>query len=148
MAEVDDPTKRLSPRQRECLHLHWSRQATSKEIAIELGIAKSTVDGYFAEAVEALGARDRRDAARIAFGEVPATLPRSPVPEPPAESGGDPARVFAPFDWRPLLPLRTGAHNDLSIAARLFWIFALGVLGAVGFGALASGARIVSDVLR
>lgn len=145
---MDDAIGRLSPRQRECLHLCWSRQATSKEIAIELGIAKSTVDGYFAEAVEALGARDRRDAARIVFGAVQAAPPRSLVPDTPAESGGDPARVSPEVDWRPLLPFRTGAHNDHSIATRLFWIFALAVFGAVGFGALASGARIVSDVLR
>lgn len=73
---------RLSPRQRDCLELVWQRQATSKEIAAELGISKSTVDGYIAEAVEALGARDRRDAAAIAYGSSPR-----------AESGGHAARV-------------------------------------------------------
>lgn len=76
------PIDHLSPRQRECLRLVWDRQATSKEIAIALGISKSTVDGYIAEAVEQLGARDRREAAAMAFGDVPR-----------AASGGDPARV-------------------------------------------------------
>jgi DNA-binding CsgD family transcriptional regulator len=76
------PERRLSPRQRDCLRLVFERQATSKEIAAELGISKTTVDGYIAEAVESLGARDRRDAARLLFAA-----------DPPAASGADPARV-------------------------------------------------------
>ena len=66
-APVTDPAAKLSPRQRECLRLVWARH-TSKEIAAELGISASTVDGYIKEAIEALGARDRRHAAAIAFG--------------------------------------------------------------------------------
>lgn len=149
---------RLSPRQRECLRLYWTRQATSKEIARELGIGKATVDGYIAEAVATLGARDRREAARLAFGEppvgpgaTPAGPEASPAGEeamPPAPSGGDPARVAPAFDWGSVLPLRTGAHNDLSIAARFIWIFLLAVAAAVGFGAFASGVRVVSDLFR
>lgn len=38
-----------------------------------LGISPSTVNGYLAEAIELLGARDRREAAWIAFGEGPRT---------------------------------------------------------------------------
>jgi DNA-binding CsgD family transcriptional regulator len=146
---MSEPVAKLSPRQRECLALYWCKGATSKEIALELGIAKATVDGYIAEAVDALGAKNRREAARLAFGEPtpPAPIPPPPV-QPPAESGGDPARVFAPSDWRSSLPLRTGAHNDLSIPLRLFWIFGLAVCGAVGFGALASGAQLVSNIVR
>lgn len=127
---------RLSPRQREVLRLYWERQLTSKEIAAELGIAKNTIDGYFKEAIETLGARDRRDAARLAFGPPPAAL------------GDDPAGVSNRLDWRQLLPLRTGAHNDLSIAARLVWIIVIAAVVAIGFGALASGFRVVSDLFR
>ena len=159
---------KLSPRQREVLALHWSQRATSKVIARELGIARSTVDGYFAEALEVLGARDRREAALLAFGAPPPPVaptapavaapvsapapepaPAPPVlPGPPAATGGMPARVSAPAGATRWLPLRTGAHNDLSVAVRLFSIVALAVALAIGFGALASGAHVISDLLR
>lgn len=125
----------LSPRQRECLRLVWDRQATSKEIAGVLGISKSTVDGYISEAVELLGARDRRDAAAMVFG----TTPR-------AESGGDTARVAVLTEsaapsvslmqrsssgrpWRTLE--RPG--NTLTLAQTVGWIaaIAIGSLGAL-----------------
>lgn len=153
---------RLSPRQRECLRLYWTQQATSKEIALALGISKGTVDGYFAGAVETLGARDRREAARLVFGAPPLTPPAratgdqpqadhprdEATPTPPAESGADPTGVPIALPWRSLLPLRTGAHNDLSILARLFWLVGLAVLLAIGFGALANGAGVLSNLLR
>ena len=66
---MTDLAAKLSPRQRECLRQVWDRR-TSKEIAAELGISASTVDGYIKEAMETLGARDRRHAAAIAFGGV------------------------------------------------------------------------------
>lgn len=44
----------------------------SKEIAEQLGIEKSTVDGYITEAVKLLGARNRREAA-LWFAEHDAT---------------------------------------------------------------------------
>lgn len=89
---------RLSPRQRDCLRLVWQRQATSKEIAAELGISKSTVDGYIAEAVEQLSARDRREAAAMVFADTPR-----------AESGGHSARVSPPH--------AAGASADPSMKA-------------------------------
>lgn len=52
----------------------WERR-TSKEIAVELGISAATVDGYIKEAMEQLGARNRREAAAIAFGSAPITPP-------------------------------------------------------------------------
>ena len=127
---------KLSPRQRECLRLHWAERLTSKEIGQRLGIAPSTVDGYFAEAVQTMEAKDRREAALLAFGETP------------APSGGQSARVSPPFDWGRWVPLRTGAHNDLSIPVRLLWILLLAVGCAVGFGALASGVHVVNELFR
>lgn len=127
---------KLSPRQRECLRLHWAERLTSKEIGQRLGIAPSTVDGYFAEAVHTMEAKDRREAALLAFGETPVA------------SGGQPARVSPPDDqgWR--VPFRTGVHNDLSILARLLWILLLAVGCAIGFGALAGGVHVLSDLFR
>lgn len=137
------PFEKLSPRQREVLELYWTRRATSKEIARELGIARSTVDGYFAEALDMMGAKDRREAALLAFGPAP------PIPFPtPAAIGPMPARVAPPPDWARWLPLRTGAHNDLSIPVRLFVITGLAVVLAIGFGAFADGVRVLSDLLR
>ncbi|WP_168371729.1 helix-turn-helix domain-containing protein [Sphingomonas sp. Leaf357] len=129
------PIDQLSPRQRECLRLVWDRQATSKEIAIALGISKSTVDGYIAEAVEQLGARDRREAAAMAFGD----LPR-------AASGGDAARVSGASrpDAVPALSMEASAmsrpwpsrhrqRNSLTLTQTLGWIatIAIGSLAAL-----------------
>lgn len=128
----------LSPRQLECLRLVWERRI-SKEIARELGISKTTVDGYIAEAVQVLGAKDRREAAAMVFANCP-----------PDQIRGDPARVDRPVDCddvsppaiepvsqQPLaypafgvgFPLSTGEQNrnDLSPLATVFWIFAIAI---------------------
>lgn len=141
---------KLSPRQRECLRLVWQKQATSKEIAAELGISKTTVDGYIAEAVELLGARDRRSAAAIAFADVPRTV-----------SGPDPARVAAGADDRPSVgtsteagsaprPWRTRERplNTLTLAQTLGWIaiIAVGSIAALAL-AMAVGNGLPSVAL-
>lgn len=129
------PMEKLSPRQRDCLQLVWERQATSKEIAVELGISKTTVDGYVSEAVATLGARDRRDAAAIAFGG-----------KPRAASGGDTARVAANPElvaavptsteaFRTSRPWRSSQHprNTLTFVQTIGWIaiIAIGSLFAL-----------------
>lgn len=131
--------EKLSPRQRDCLQLVWERQATSKEIAAELGISKTTVDGYVSEAVATLGARDRRDAAAIAFGG-----------KPRAASGGDTARVSdevtevrsdlmsteAFWTSRPWRSKRQ-PRNTLTLVQTLGWIvlIAFGSLAALSLAA-------------
>ncbi len=144
----------LSPRQHECLRLVWERQATSKEIAGVLGISKSTVDGYIAEAVEQLGARDRRDAAAIVFGNTPRAM-----------SGGDAARVAPPAEPEapselsmqrsaPVRPWRTAERprNTLTFAQTVGWIavIAIGSLVALSLAAsLGQGLpRIVVPVVQ
>lgn len=128
------PRDRLSPRQRECLQLVHAKQATSKEIAAELGISKSTVDGYIAEAVELIGARDRRDAARLAFGDVPRAVSggdTARVPEP----GQDAAETAATKSFWATRPWRSRQQptNTLSVAQTLGWIalIAIGSLFAL-----------------
>ncbi|MDR6144974.1 DNA-binding CsgD family transcriptional regulator [Sphingomonas sp. SORGH_AS870] len=114
---MSEPPARLSPRQIECLRLVWSRRATSKEIAAELGISKSTVDKYIAEAIELTGARDRRQAAAMIFGETPILQGDGrdiiPPETPPVEWQSDSARVSGPIAE----PLTTEA----SIGAAPFW---------------------------
>lgn len=141
--------EKLSPRQHACLKLVWEKQATSKEIAAELGISKTTVDGYVAEAVAALGARDRREAAAIAFGERPRTA-----------SGGDTARVVSEAELVPSAtastegflasrPWRSSSQprNTLSLAQTLGWIaiIAIGSLAALSLAAsIGNGLPLVA----
>jgi DNA-binding CsgD family transcriptional regulator len=144
----------LSPRERECLRL-VAQFKTSKEIERELGIAKSTIDGYLAEAVRKLGARDRRHAALL----LAAHEDRSPQ----AQSGPDPARVAVPVaavpapdppggrsEWRSVLPVRRkGArHNPLSPQQRALWIVLLAAGIMISFGMLVSGLAALTEVLK
>lgn len=96
-----DARSSITPRSAECLRLVWEKQATSKEIGLELGIAKTTVDGYISNAVELLGARDRREAARMVWGGTdraesgPDSAPIAPAAPavaevPPSTNGGMP----------------------------------------------------------
>lgn len=145
---MSEPIPTLSTRQRECLRLVWSRRATSKEIAAELGIGKGTVDKYIADAVELLGARDRRQAAAMIFGETPIADTEdkiAPVETDPAEYQWDSAGVSAPTP-APLSP-------EASIEGVPFWP-ALGgerrlnsltlvqTLGRIGLIAVASLAAL------
>lgn len=54
----------LTPRQMDCLRLTAALKS-SKEIGRELGMSQKTVDTHIAAAIRALGAANRRDAARI-----------------------------------------------------------------------------------
>lgn len=144
-------TVRLSPRQAECLRLVWERQATSKEIAAELGISSRTVDSYIAEAVELLGARDRREAAAIAYGNSPRIDyggHSSRVVEDPSTPATSipPGRPAHPLG--PLSPQNRDADNDSGVFARLAWILLLAIGLAVGFGSIVSSTRAISDVVR
>ncbi|RXD05547.1 hypothetical protein EQZ23_10840 [Sphingomonas sp. UV9] len=143
--------EKLTPRQRACLKLVWEKQATSKEIAAELGISKTTVDGYISEAVEQLGARDRRDAARMAFGGSPRAesggdltgVESTTPPERPSDPAGRAAHFLGP-----LAPANRDADNDASITARLAWILILAIGLAVGFGSIVTAVHTISDIVR
>lgn len=54
----------LSPRERRCLEL-VARHYDSEAIGAELGIAAGTVNRYIHDAVRKLGARNRKEAARM-----------------------------------------------------------------------------------
>ena len=84
-----DRFARLAPRHRECLRL-VRQLKSSKQIALELGIAPGTVDGYLTEAAEIIGVRGRAAAAN-ALAEHESTLPPAAVPAvPPADPGQAP----------------------------------------------------------
>lgn len=148
-ASFDD----LAPRERQCLRLVFEFK-TSKDIERELGIAKSTVDGYLAEAVRKLGARDRKHAA-VLFAAHEGRRPQ-------VEWGADPARVATvtvhdpnpaaqgwPGDWRSVLPLRRkdARRNPLPPQQRLLWIVLLALAMMIGFGMLATGLAALTDVV-
>ncbi len=143
---------KLSPRQKQCLRLAFERK-TSKEIAAELVLGVGTVNTYITEAISVLNARNRRHAAELLHTyEVTSRTPEKVqlqsegVPEgprhPPGGEGSD--------GWRRFLPVRQkGAiGNDLGIFARLSWPILGGVIIATGFGMLAVGMRVLSDIFR
>lgn len=145
----------LSPRERDCLRL-VGQARSSKEIAIELGLSPFTVDEYVRSAVAKLGARNRREAARLIkaetdamfspekLGDEPARLAEpdpSPAAMEPAGRKGGPTRRL-PF-------LRQGRrYNDLGWRDRLLWI----VVGAVAiiflFSQLANGMQVIESMFR
>src|SRR5579871_793328 len=62
---AEDPVGLLTPRERECLRL-VDQHLSSKQIARELGMSKTSVDTYCDRARRKLGVEDRYAAARIA----------------------------------------------------------------------------------
>ncbi|WP_394662280.1 helix-turn-helix transcriptional regulator [uncultured Sphingomonas sp.] len=145
---MSDGIPTLSARQRDCLKLVWSRRATSKEIAAELGISKGTVDKYIAEAVELLGARDRRQAAAMVFGETPISARDdeiTPVETAPAEYHSHSAGVSAPMPATLSPEASIGAAPfwpALGGARRLNTLSLLQTLGRIGLIAVASLAAL------
>jgi DNA-binding CsgD family transcriptional regulator len=61
---LDDTIGRLTQRERECLRL-VAQLMTSKQIALQLGISKHTVDERIESARRRIGARGRYEAARL-----------------------------------------------------------------------------------
>ena len=77
---------RLTPRERRCLELVALHYDTG-QIAAELGISVATVNGYLADARQKLGARNRKEAARM-LGAAPAFPHRTTACDPPTDDGG------------------------------------------------------------
>src|SRR5437870_13465244 len=61
---ADDPVGLLTQRERECLRL-VDQHLSSKQIARELGMSKTSVDTYCDRARRKLGVTDRYEAARV-----------------------------------------------------------------------------------
>lgn len=165
----------LTRRHRECLRGVRELKG-SKEIAAELGLGKSTVDGYLTEAVRLLGARNRRDAA-LMLAEHEASIDQDieneqntypdkvmpdsarlvaapevmPIPSAPDGStvGGVVSAGHASALPRLNLPIRRrGQHrNDMGLVERLLWIPTIAVGLAIGFGMLATGLDVMTRVI-
>lgn len=142
---------RLSNRHRDCLRLIGELKG-SKEIARELNISQNTVNSYVAEAVALLGARDRRDAARMYSSlHAPEKVGdeylrvEALVTTPPTLQGEANAQAAKLGGMK--LPFRTegSLRNDLTTAARLWWILAGAVLVAL---LLAATVNILDALVR
>src|ERR1700710_2004201 len=81
---AEDSVGLLTPRERECLRL-VDQHLSSKEIARELGMSKTSVDTYCDRARRKLGVGDRYEAARI--------LRNQGIPVVPIGSGQDTIRT-------------------------------------------------------
>jgi DNA-binding CsgD family transcriptional regulator len=166
----------LTRRHRECLRGVKALKG-AKEIATELGLGKSTVDSYLAEAVRLLGARNRREAA-LALAEYEAEangqvnviieedsphkiIPDSsglffepnpvPVPISPDGStvGGAVQDGHVHASSRLPLPIRRRGQlrNDMTMAERLLWVPTIAIAFAIGFGMLATGLDVMTRVI-
>jgi DNA-binding CsgD family transcriptional regulator len=77
---------RLTPRERRCLEL-VARHYDTGQIAAELGISVATVNGYLADARQKLGARNRKEAARM-LGAMPVSPAETATSGTPIEDRG------------------------------------------------------------
>ena len=143
-----DRIELLSPREQEVLTLA-GQGLRSKEIARLLGISYRTVDVHIANAVEALGARTRLDAA-LMLSEGYAKLRKQPpaiadISEPIAPMPPD-RRGLRP--WLNRLPiLRNGRQtNDMTSQQRLGWIFFGAVAIIILLAQLANGLSVAQQI--
>jgi DNA-binding CsgD family transcriptional regulator len=129
MLQVDPRSVRvgaLTPQERQCLRL-VAQNRSSKEIAVELGISKASVDTYCNRARAKLGAANRRAAARLVAESDPAAAPATPPAPPPAPA--------APTVHISLLP----PLDRLGLWKRLVLILAGASMLALAFGMLLTG---------
>lgn len=122
---LDDRIAKLSDVQKQCLRLA-AEGRSSKEIAPLVGLTYQTVDQYLHRARQALGAANRREAARI-FAEIERATPFKELefkpngvtePEIPAISGA-PTEQEQRLAGLLGLPPTGGPPNDLNRAERL-----------------------------
>jgi DNA-binding CsgD family transcriptional regulator len=120
----------LTPKERDCLRLVME-QRSSKEIAREFGISRTSVDTHVRRALHKLGLRDRYAAARLletwrqsgtasAAGESKPATPPLPLPSP------------APSSLRMRLP----PLASLGLGQRLYLVVGGAVMAAALTGTL------------
>ena len=140
----------LSPREREVLALA-GQGLSSKEIARLLDISYRTVDEHIANAIMALGAKNRSEAVVLLERDRPVEI-RTGSPalagDVPAVSPMPPDRSKTARWWARLPILRSGRQdNDLTVFQRLAWI----LIGAVAiifvFSQLANGLRVAEEIM-
>jgi DNA-binding CsgD family transcriptional regulator len=121
-ASVDARLARLTPKEIACLRL-VARGMSSKEIASELGIAKTSVDTYCNRARAKLGVGGRHEAARLVRVAVVAEDSVA------AAAGGYPFGLGDGAARSPLAPLTNATLR----------LLAAGIITTLAFGALMAG---------
>jgi DNA-binding CsgD family transcriptional regulator len=114
----------LTPKEQACLRL-VGRRLSSKEIAAELGIAKTSVDTYCNRARAKLGVMDRYEAARLL-----------------AAGGPDAAASLPTAPQAYVEPLRADPRR----AARLMAIAGVGFILVLAFATLLAGLRALEQM--
>jgi DNA-binding CsgD family transcriptional regulator len=121
---------RLTPMETACLRL-VARRLSSKQIAAELGIAKTSVDTYCNRARSKLGVGDRYEAARLVVAHAgPPPVAAAPPPE-PAPPRPSPSPVV-PTPWTPRVRLALAALTVL--------------LAVLAVGSLVSGLSALEEL--
>ncbi|MCK0530666.1 helix-turn-helix domain-containing protein [Sphingobium agri] len=122
---LDDRLAKLSDVQKQCIRLSGEGRS-SKEIAPLVGLTHQTVDQYLHRARQALGAANRREAARI-LSEIEngrtfkrfEFKPKAVVEEPDSAIPAGPTEQDERASGLPGLPPIGGKPNDLTPGARL-----------------------------
>jgi DNA-binding CsgD family transcriptional regulator len=171
MTPTDRGFAELTDKQRDCLRLA-SQHMSSKEIARVLGISASAVEQRLKYAVRAVGARDRREAARLfsqweqSCGEItygPAVVEGAPSPMHPAVTGAqssdawerpqlaDSAGYFDPMWDQPVsraifLPIPGQGRSPASLGKgqRALWIAGITLCILLVFGVFVAGLEALS----
>ncbi len=167
-----DRVELLTDKQRTCLRL-VNQHLSSKEIAREVGVSVSAVEQRIKAAVRTLGARDRREAARMLAISDQETCGRT-TGGPPVLQNPDPIAILAGQEERGertedeqanrlheaqaayvaepqarsrlVLPLPLGGArpDDLSAAARTSWIVGIILAIIFTFGIFLAGVEALS----
>lgn len=138
-ADLSRRVAELTEGQRNCLEL-VSDHATSKEIALQLGISRHTVDARMRGAMNTLSVSSRREAAmlyRASLGEAISDAEVSSY----VEVGGP----MSPSGQRAAFRL-WGGRNRMSPSARVVGIILVCFLAIMLFGVLLSGISALTEL--
>lgn len=133
--EPRERLEHLTAMEQACLRL-VGRHLSSKEIAAELGIAKTSVDTYCNRARAKLGVADRYEAARLLQATQSPELRACP-PKPPA-----PAAETAP----PAVEVRPATDLISRSSSRLVAMLAVGFVLVLALATLLAGLRALEEM--
>lgn len=134
---MGDPSAILTPKEQACLKL-VAQHCSSKEIALALGIAKTSVDTYCDRARSKLGVADRYEAARRLLADLGPLAPEA------ALAGAEPLATA-----KPAAALPDAAPQGPRVRSPGPWAIAALLLAAViALATLLSGLRAIGEVIE
>lgn len=146
---MENATKRLTERQRDCLRL-VGQGYTSKEIGRQIGISPVTVDNYMREALSILRVGTRAEAARmLALASDQSLMGQSQPLAQPGLQAQPSALAIGRRSWPTLMfPPLGGSRNTYDEGHKTFAILAVAILSFAGLVALTLGVAAVMWLLR